>query len=150
MKIGKRVAILVAATAMAAGATITAQASPAENGLQRQADALLPGHSRVRHVTADRVDYDGLTVTRPTGKDKITLDCQEGHLCMLVRGTKFDLYKCQTWQAQNWTGNGEFNNNQTPGTVAKFFNQNGSVRWTSTAKQVGTATWDPIYSIRPC
>ncbi|MCF2436044.1 hypothetical protein LV779_23245 [Streptomyces thinghirensis] len=56
---------------------------------------------------------------------------------MVVKGTKFDFYKCQTWNLTNWTGDGPFTNNQTRGTVAKFFNKDGSVRWTSTAYRGG-------------
>ncbi len=102
-------------------------------------------------VTADAVEYEGLTVTNaPVTKGAQDLACGYGHLCMLVNGTKFDFYKCQTWNLTNWTGNGPFTNNQTPGTVAKFFNKDGSVRWTSTAYEAGTASWDPIWSLRPC
>ncbi|MFF8592770.1 hypothetical protein ACF061_15215 [Streptomyces sp. NPDC015220] len=38
----------------------------------------------------------------------------------------------------------------TSGTVAKFHNSNGSLRWTNTAKDTGTASWTPVYQIRPC
>lgn len=55
-----------------------------------------------------------------------------------------------TTRVHNWTGDGPFINNQTPGTVAKFYNKDGSVRWTSTAYQSGRATWDPIRSLQPC
>ncbi|MFF9076859.1 hypothetical protein ACF1A9_31890 [Streptomyces sp. NPDC014872] len=166
MKNGKQVATLLAVTALLACTTVaTSTAAPQLSGptttraadLQQQVDAVLAGHPRGRQVSADRVEYDGLTVTRVPqsaqgdGKSaKLALDCAYGHLCMLVRGTKFDYYKCQTWTVSNWTGDGPFVNNQTPGTVAKFFNQDGSVRWTSTAYQAGNATWDPIYSLRPC
>lgn len=69
---------------------------------------------------------------------------------MDVRGTVFNFYKCQKWNVTNWSGDGDFVNNQTPGTVAKFFNRDGSVRWTSTAYQAGRATWDPIWAVQPC
>ncbi|MFD3835020.1 hypothetical protein ACFWWC_01975 [Streptomyces sp. NPDC058642] len=52
--------------------------------------------------------------------------------------------------APHWTGDGPFTDNQTPGTVARVSNKNGSERGSSTAYQAGTATWDPIYSLRPC
>ncbi|MBC9725785.1 hypothetical protein H8R17_12900 [Streptomyces sp. TRM68367] len=157
MNIIKPAALLVAATAMVAGSTVAATAATDPDGtrvtsLQTAADQVLRGDYKPVKVTANAVDYGGLKVTdAPKGKlGAQDLACGYGHLCMIVKGTKFDFYKCQTWNVHNWTGDGPFTNNQTPGTVAKFFNQNGSVRWTSTAYQAGTATWDPIWSLRPC
>nr|WP_203634009.1 hypothetical protein [Streptomyces sp. SID10815] len=156
VNVKKPAALLVAATALLAGTTVAASAAdPAGTrvtSVQQRAEQVLAGHPKVLHASADAVRYDGLTVTAgPTGKAALKdLSCAYGHLCMLVNGQKFDFYKCQTWNLNNWTGNGPFTNNQTPGTVAKFFNKDGSVRWTSTAYQAGTATWDPIWSLRPC
>ncbi|MEU8970958.1 hypothetical protein AB0D11_17025 [Streptomyces monashensis] len=153
----KPAALLVAATALVAGSTVAAVADSTPDGtrvtsVQQVADHVLAGHPKVLSSSAGQVRYDGLTVTKaPQGKLAAKdLNCAYGHLCMTVNGTNFDFYKCQTWTVSNWTGNGPFINNQTPGTVAKFFNQDGSVRWTSTAYESGTATWDPIYSLRPC
>ncbi|MER6417402.1 hypothetical protein [Streptomyces sp. NPDC001137] len=166
MNIAKPAALLLAATALLAGSTVAATAADTPdgtrvtstpdgirvNGLQQTADQVLAGHPKALKSTAEKVEYDGLTLTRaPKGKlGAQDLACGYGHLCMVVRGTKFDFYKCQTWTVSNWTGDGPFTNNQTPGTVAKFYNQDGSVRWTSTAYEAGTATWDPIWSLRPC
>ncbi|WP_406172855.1 hypothetical protein [Streptomyces sp. NBC_00996] len=170
-KLKKPVATLFAATALLARSTVVASAATAgpdfraealapgrtnaqATKLQQRVDAVLAGHPGGRQVSATQVKYDGLNVTvDPSGKNSTKsadLNCAYGHLCMTVRGTNFDFYKCQTWTVSNWTGDGPFNNNQTPGTVAKFYNQDGSVRWTSTAYQSGTSTWDPIYSLRPC
>ncbi|MFB7594070.1 hypothetical protein [Streptomyces sp. NPDC056160] len=152
----KPAALLAAAAALIAGTSVAASAAdPAGTrvtGLQQQAEQVLAGHPKALHVSADAVRYDGLTVTAaPKSQAALKdLDCAYGHLCMLVNGQKFDFYKCQTWNLNNWTGNGPFTNNQTPGTVARFFNKDGSVRWTSTAYEAGTATWDPIWSLRPC
>ncbi|KPI04332.1 hypothetical protein OK074_4649 [Actinobacteria bacterium OK074] len=157
MHIARPAALLLAATALLAGSTAAATAAATPDGtrvtsLQQAADQVLTGNQKPLKVTSDKVSYDGLNVTAaPTGKVTAQdLACGYGHLCMVVNGTKFDFYKCQTWTVSNWTGNGPFTNNQTPGTVARFYNQDGSVRWTSTAYQAGTATWDPIYSLRPC
>ncbi|MCX5060920.1 MULTISPECIES: hypothetical protein [unclassified Streptomyces] len=157
MNIIKPAALLVAATALLAGSTVAATAADSPDGtrvtgIQQTADQVLAGHPKALKVSANEVRYDGLNVTRAP-KNKLgaqDLDCGYGHLCMIVKGTKFDFYKCQTWNVTNWTGDGPFTNNQTPGTVAKFYNQDGSVRWTSTAYEAGRATWDPIYSLRPC
>ncbi|WP_121748778.1 hypothetical protein [Streptomyces sp. E2N166] len=156
MDIIKPAALLVAASALVAGSTVaaTAAADPADTrvtALQQAADEVLADKPAPLRVSADAVRYEGLTVTEaPRTKGAQDLACDYGHLCMVVKGTKFDFYKCQTWNLTNWTGDGPFTNNQTRGTVAKFFNKDGSVRWTSTAYQAGTATWDPIWSLRPC
>ena len=156
MNLIKPAALLVAATALAASSTVAATAADGPDGtrvpgLQQKADRVLADSPTPRRVTADAVEYEGLTVTdAPRTKGAQDLACDYGHLCMIVNGTKFDFYKCQTWNLTNWTGNGPFTNNQTPGTVAKFFNKDGSVRWTSRAYDAGTATWDPIWSLRPC
>ncbi|GAA4997999.1 hypothetical protein [Streptomyces hyderabadensis] len=156
MKIVKSAVLLLAATALAAGSTVAATAADDPGGtrvtgLQQKADQVLADAPQLLRVTADAVEYRGLTVTEaPVTKGAQDLACGYGHLCMVVNGTKFDFYKCQTWNLTNWTGDGPFTNNQTPGTVAKFFNRDGSVRWTSTAYEAGTATWDPIWSLRPC
>ncbi|WP_395572111.1 hypothetical protein [Streptomyces sp. BK79] len=155
MNIIKPAALLLAASALLAGSTVAATAAdPAGTrvtALQRAADEVLAGKPKPLQVTADAVKYEGLTVTEaPRTKAAQDLACDYGHLCMVVKGTKFDFYRCQTWNVHNWTGDGPFTNNQTRGTVAKFYNQDGSVRWTSTAYQAGTATWDPIWSLRPC
>ncbi|MEV5362743.1 hypothetical protein AB0L12_08190 [Streptomyces cellulosae] len=153
----KSAALLVAATALVAGSSVAATAAPDPDGtrvtsLQQTAERVLGDDAKPVRVTADAVRYDGLTVTEaPKGKANTkALSCGYGHLCMIVNGTKFDFYKCQTWELSNWTGDGPFTNNQTPGTVARFYNKDGSVRWTSTAYESGTATWDPIWSLRPC
>ncbi|MDN3024519.1 hypothetical protein [Streptomyces sp. S.PB5] len=164
MNIAKPAALLVAATALLAGSTVAATAAAGPTGgyhpdgtrvtsLQRTAAEVLGKDQRAPlSVSADKVTYDGLAVTKAPKGDFSAQDlaCDYGHLCMIVKGTKFDFYKCQKWNLTNWTGDGPFTNNQTTGTVAKFYNQDGSVRWTSTAYQAGTATWDPIYSLRPC
>ena len=174
MKIAKSAATLFAVTALFAGSTAVASAATPESdfraqaqadglssaqaeSLQKRVDAVLEGQAGGRQVSANKVRYDGLTVTVDPrwkangGKStKANLACGYGHLCITVRGTNFDFYKCQKWNVSNWYGDGTFENNQTPGTVARFYNQDGSERWHSVAYQKGTATWDPIYSLRPC
>jgi hypothetical protein len=166
----KPVAMLFATTAVLAASTVAASAASAQpdfraealasglsesqaTKLQQRVDTVLAGQPGGKQVSADEVKYDGLDVTVHTNDAKATaaaLDCDYGYLCMNVRGTVFKFYKCQKWNVSNWYGDGPFVNNQTPGTVARFYNQDGSVRWTSTAYQSGAATWDPIYSLRPC
>jgi hypothetical protein len=137
------VGLLAASTVPAAAA-----AQRPDPNLQRRVDAVLVGVSGGRQVSPTQIRYDGFDVT--FGASRAELSCDYGHLCMTVNGTNFDFYQCRTWNVNNWVGDGPFINNQTPGTVAQFFNQDGSVRWTSTAYQAGTATWDPIWALRPC
>ncbi|WP_217168765.1 hypothetical protein [Streptomyces sp. AC512_CC834] len=156
MNIIKPAALLFAATALAAGSTITATAADGPDGtrvtgLQQKAEQVLADSPKPLRVSADAVQYEGLTVTdAPVTKGAQDLACRYGHLCMVVDGTKFDFYKCQMWKLSNWTGDGPFTNNQTSGTVAKFYNQDRSVRWTSTAYEAGRADWDPVWYLRPC
>ncbi|GAA4809789.1 hypothetical protein [Streptomyces ziwulingensis] len=156
MNILKSAVTLVAgAAALIAGTTVAATAADPAGlraaSLRQAADKVLADRHQPLSVSADAVRYEGLTVTdAPRTKAAQDLACAYGHLCMIVNGTKFDFYKCQTWNVTNWSGNGPFTNNQTSGTVAKFNNKDGSVRWTSRAYQAGTATWDPIWSVRPC
>ncbi|MET7378135.1 hypothetical protein ABZT08_04790 [Streptomyces sp. NPDC005526] len=167
MNVKKSAALLVAATALLAGPVVPAAsaqsgdaAAPPRSAAQRsevqqRVDAVLAGHPGGRQVSAGKVHFDGLDVTvypaRQAARAKAAaLDCRYGYLCVDVRGTVFNFYKCRQWSVSNWYGDGDFVNNQTPGTVARFYNKDGSVRWTSTAYQAGRATWDPIYSVRPC
>lgn len=142
------------AEALAAGLTDAQAAS-----LQQRVDAVLAEQPGGRQVSATKVKYDGLTVTvdpqysaaaSRSSKANKMLSCAYGHLCMVVRGVTFDYYTCGLWFVSNWTGTGPYNNNQTPGTVARFYGQGGNLLWTSTAPDSGTANWDPVWSLRPC
>lgn len=110
-------------------------------------------------MSATKVEYDGLTVTLDPGYSAASsaksvvspfLTCAYGHLCMTVRGTNFDFYKCQLWYVNNWYGTSLFINNQTTGTVARFYGQAGNQIWTSTAYESRNADWAPVWSLRPC
>lgn len=130
--------------------------------LQKQVDQVLAHYPKGKQVSANKVQLNGGSVTlRAPGqkvahnladgfKAKSAYTCNYGHLCMTVHGHIKDFWKCQTWKLYNWTGDGVFVNNQTPGTVARFYNQDGSQRWSSTAYERGTATWDPIWKIKVC
>jgi len=172
MRFSKPLATLAAASALFTGSTVAASATTAQpdfraealasglsatqaTQLQQRVDKVLAAQPGGRQVSADKIQYDGGNVTFfPEGAKKsakaAALDCDYGWLCMNVRGTVFKLYKCQKWYATNWTGDGDFVNNQTPGTVARFYNQDDSVRWTSTAYEAGRASWGPIWAVKPC
>jgi hypothetical protein len=153
-----------AASAATAGSDFRAEAAAAglseaqAGSLQQRVDKLLAGQPGGRQVSATKIEYDGLTVTvdpyysAAAGADYTArrLNCDYGYLCMTVRGTNFRFYECRTWYLSDWTGTGPYINNQTVGTVASFYGQNGELLWTSTAYDEGTANWDPVWSLRPC
>lgn len=172
MQLSKPAVTLLAATALLGGSTVAASAATPKSDfraealasgltkaqaaeLQHQVDGVLAAHPGGHQVSATKVRFDGVTATvtpRQSANEQSTaaLKCKKGHLCLKVKNTHFDFYKCQTWKAKNWTGNGPFFNNQTRGTVAKFYNKDRSVRWTSKAPQRGKASWGPVYYVRPC
>ncbi|MFJ4874057.1 hypothetical protein ACIP93_02375 [Streptomyces sp. NPDC088745] len=138
--------------------TATAQGPAAGSGLGevRATVASVMGAdvaAQGRQVDAKTIDYGGFTATRADKDAKgvnVKLTCRYGYLCMEVRGTVFNYYKCQTWTVSNWYGTGPWINNQTSGTVARFYGKSGNQLWTSTAYSSGTADWAPVYSLRPC
>lgn len=139
----------VAADAAATGSAATGAAQ----SVQQKVDAVMAAIPGGRQTSPTRVQYDGLTVTvssAETSARALALSCGFGHLCMTVRGTNFDFYYCRTWTVSNWYGTGPFVNNQTPGTVARFYGQQGQQLWTSTAYQSGVANWGPVWSLRNC
>jgi len=90
----------------------------------------------------------------PAGSD---YPCNTGELCALAwdssRGmfAVFHLYNCARYSVSGWTGQGYYANQQTNGTVARFYNQAGGTLWTSTAPSGHQgANWDPVWSIRNC
>lgn len=118
--------------------------------LQRKAHAYLAAHPGARQAT---IEIPGGQVTVPAPGHKTAsplLSCSYGHLCIVDGlGYRYDYYRCGRYSFDG-VEDGTFNNNQTPGTVAKFYNLDGSLRWTSTAPHQGTASWTPVYKVSPC
>ncbi|MEU6933898.1 hypothetical protein AB0A05_32595 [Streptomyces sp. NPDC046374] len=127
--------------------------------LQRRVDAVLARDPQARQTSANTLAIPGGTATvpapgQPEARDLAAPDapraCNEGHLCITDgRGVNYDYYRCGYYDF-NGIGDGTFNNNQTPGTRARFYNSDGSERWSHVAKGSGTASWTPVYHIRPC
>ncbi|MBD0710881.1 MULTISPECIES: hypothetical protein [unclassified Streptomyces] len=177
MSARKTLAILTAAAALIAGPVLSAHASTTPTAtyaeqaraaglseqqageLQRQVDAVLARSPQARQTSANTVDIPGGTATvalpgsaeaRAQADPEAYPSCADGHLCILDgRNVRYDYYRCGYYDFDG-IGDGTFNNNQTSGTRARFYNQNGSERWSSVAKAVGTANWTPVYHIRPC
>jgi hypothetical protein len=127
--------------AQPAGST-TQQASAHVNaGALATSPGISPAAERVRYVSSG------------------TYDCPYERLCARVWDPTvgsykvFDLYACHTYSLSYWNGtDGGFFNNQTTGTVARFYNQSGGVVYSSTAYGIAPAGWDwgPIWKIKNC
>ncbi|MGW6691750.1 hypothetical protein [Streptomyces sp. NPDC054961] len=128
--------------------------------LQNEVDAYLADHAGTRQMSANRLATEFGTVTlaapgqteaRDLAAPGVALACGNGHLCITDgRGTAYDYYYCGLY-GFGGSGIGSFNNNQTWGTTAWFYNSDGSVRFYHTAKgSSGGVDWTPVYSIRPC
>ncbi|MFD8204826.1 hypothetical protein ACFV2S_00225 [Streptomyces sp. NPDC059695] len=173
-------ALMTAAAALIAGPVLSAHASTAPTGrqaeyagqaaaaglsekqtaeLQRQVDSFLARDPQARQISANRLATAGGTVTlavpgrsetRDLASPETALACGDGHLCITDgRGRNYDFYRCGSYDFDG-IGDGTFNNNQTPGTRARFYNSDGSERWSNVAKSTGTASWTPVFHIRPC
>ncbi|WP_225802453.1 hypothetical protein [Streptomyces sp. NK15101] len=180
MSARKPLAIMTAAAALIAGPVLSARASTVPAGqqtvyagqaraaglsdrqaaeLQRQVDAVLTEDPQARQLSANRLATAGGTVTlavpghsetRDLASPDTALACGDGHLCITDgRGRNYDFYRCGYYDFDG-VGDGTFNNNQTPGTRARFYNSDGSERWSNVAKSTGTASWTPVFHIRPC
>jgi hypothetical protein len=150
LTMGAAVAALVGGTALAGTASAAPDARSAQ--VQAKVDAYLAEHPESRQVSADTVTIDGgtLTFAAPGQADTRQPACDYGHLCIQdAEGSFWDFYECGYYEFFP-IGDGTFNNNQTPGTVAEFFDSNGDLDWTNTAPDSGTADWNDIYYVRPC
>ncbi|UQX02358.1 hypothetical protein [Streptomyces sp. RerS4] len=127
--------------------------------LQREVDAVLAKDPQARQVSANKLTtaggsmtlaVPGRTETRDLASPDTALACNHGHLCITDgRGVNYDYYRCGYYDFGG-IGDGTFNNNQTSGTRARFYNLDGSERWSNVAKDTGTASWTPVHHIRPC
>ncbi|MER5213779.1 hypothetical protein ABT063_25200 [Streptomyces sp. NPDC002838] len=139
--------LLGVAPAQAADSAAQAVGSPAQQ-VGAQVNAGVPANSPGISPAAERIRY----------VDSDTYDCPYGRLCARVwdpnvgRYKVFDLWACHTYSLSYWGGIGGFYNNQTTGTVARFYNQSGGVVHSSTAYSVAPApwNWDPIWKIKNC
>ncbi|MYU20509.1 hypothetical protein [Streptomyces sp. SID8352] len=154
----RMLAALTTAVALIAGLALagTASAEPGQARsvrLQQRVDAYLAAHPEARRIAPNEIAIPGgsLTFAAPGRESAASaLACSNGHLCIQDgTGATYDYYHCGYYSFAG-VGDGTFNNNQTSGTVAKFYNSDGSLRWSNTAKDTGTASWTPVYYIRPC
>ncbi|WP_327178834.1 hypothetical protein OG599_28555 [Streptomyces sp. NBC_01335] len=80
------------------------------------------------------------------------LSCSYTYVCgQGSNGNSFAYTKCNTlYQLPNLTGSGPLINNQTPGTVAYFYDKNQSYLFSSTAYQSTTVNWTPVWYAIAC
>lgn len=138
--------------ALASGLTV----AQAEN-LQRRVDDVLASIPGGRQVSATQISYDGLTATvdplysaKKSAVVPASISCADEWFCIVVEDTRFEFFKCQTWDLSNWLNNAPFNNNQTPGTVARAYDQSFNQIWSNTAKASGTVNVTPWWHFKPC
>ncbi|MCX5376714.1 hypothetical protein [Streptomyces sp. NBC_00091] len=170
-------AMMTATAALIAGPVLTAEASTSPQTtfsqqtraagltaaqaaqLQQRVDTVLATDAQARQVSANKLTIAGGDLvlrapgqreTRDLAAPDAALACANGHLCIKDgTGSTYDYYYCGYYDFSG-VGDGTFNNNQSSGTRARFYNQNGSERWSNVAKDTGTAAWSPVYHIRPC
>ncbi|MFE6100884.1 hypothetical protein ACFVQ4_13060 [Streptomyces laurentii] len=155
MELRKGLAVAAASVATIVGvAGGTASATPTSApAVQQQIDAYVSTHSEARQIDADIVSIPGGTLTMPLpgfAPTGAAISCAEGHLCIQdSTGRRWDFSSCGLYSIDP-VGTGVLFNNQTSGTVTKFYNSDGSPRWTSIAKEMGSVFLSVIYAVRPC
>ncbi|MTE17692.1 hypothetical protein F0L17_00800 [Streptomyces sp. TRM43335] len=164
MALHRKVAGLIAGVSLVVGgllATTPAHAAPSDDR------AVSTTTQAVRTSAAGAEHKLGATATSPSISPAAkrvryvtngSYSCPYGTLCARVwdptRGKYkvFDLYYCNTYSLSYWGSSGGFYNNQTTGTVAKFYNSTGGVYHSSTAYSVAPSwfNWDPVWKIENC
>lgn len=82
--------------------------------------------------------------------------CFYGELCLEVwdpsvnKVEVFVLYSCNRYSLSYFNDHGYGLNNQTTGTVARYYGQNGGQLFTSTAYDDRFVYWNPVWSVRNC
>ncbi|MFE9849691.1 hypothetical protein ACFYPN_12885 [Streptomyces sp. NPDC005576] len=144
MAVRKTAATLLAATTLVAGSLFgltgpaSASARPDEATLAAKALAGARRHA-VESPTA-------------TKSAAAALSCSYAYVCgQGANGNSFAYTKCNTlYQLPNLTGGGPLVNNQTPGTVAYFYDKNQNYLFSSTAYQSTTVNWTPVWYAIAC
>lgn len=80
------------------------------------------------------------------------LSCAYGYVCgQAANGHSFAYTHCGTvYQLPDLVGSGSLVNNQTPGTVAGFYDKNGNLLFTSTAYESRAVDWTPVWYAVAC
>jgi len=140
------------------------------DALQTKVDRYLARHDG-RQIAANKIDLgDGatLTVTVPgekrvrdlntstTSRAAAQWECRQEYFCMyrdvLGLGDRLDLYYCQDYALQDWTGDGSYYNLQTRDTRALMKDRNRTVIDITPGAPYGNPSydWTPVWYVRPC
>lgn len=167
MVLRRKVAGLIAGVSLVVGgllATTPVQAAPsADRAVSTTTQTVRTSAAGTEHkfgvmATSPSISPAAKSIRYVTGS---SYSCSYGTLCARVwdptRGEYkvFDLYSCNTYSLSYWGSGGDgggFYNNQTTGTVAKFYNSTGGVYYSSTAYDIAPSwfNWDPVWKIKNC
>lgn len=81
-------------------------------------------------------------------------NCAYKHFCAYSRtdstGSVIDMYSCGKYTIP-FTGPGSWDNNQTKGTVARMYDRNGKLIYTtSPARSQGKINWSKVHTVKNC
>ncbi|WP_050515130.1 hypothetical protein [Streptomyces rimosus] len=87
-----------------------------------------------------------------TAPPKPRLDCPYYFVCgQAANGSWFRYKDCNfEFQLPNLIGSGPLINNQTAGTVARFYDKSHRLLFTSRAYESRTVNWTPVWYVRAC
>ncbi|MFI6102993.1 peptidase inhibitor family I36 protein [Streptomyces sp. NPDC051310] len=125
--------------------------------LQRQVDHYVARQGGTQ-VALNRIVVAGMgeIVLPLPGARQARADCPAQNFCMFTgpdfTGAQFNLYRCATYTLENWTGDGSWINNQTPGTRAQFLDRNRNVIHTTPGAYSASSryNWDPVWYVVNC
>ncbi|KUJ39343.1 MULTISPECIES: hypothetical protein [Streptomyces] len=141
MAVRKPTALLIAAATFAA-ASVLGLTGAATAGTPTAASTGFAAQTQRAGLTAAQADRS---------KAPVKPACPYGHLCIWANGNAYDYHACGYFPLPSLAGNGTWVNNQTPGTVARFYNRAGRELWnTGPAYSSGTADWTLVGYVRPC
>ncbi|MBZ4319966.1 hypothetical protein [Streptomyces huiliensis] len=87
-----------------------------------------------------------------TAPPKPQLECPYYLVCgQAANGSSFAYRDCNfEFKLPNLIGSGPLVNNQTAGTVARFYDKNHRLLFTSTTYEARTVNWTPVWYARAC
>ncbi|GCD40126.1 hypothetical protein OEIGOIKO_07983 [Streptomyces chrestomyceticus JCM 4735] len=103
-------------------------------------------------VGGSMIGASGSSAAERTVPPKPQLDCPYYSVCgQAANGSSFRYTTCNfEFQLPNLVGSGPLVNNQTAGTVARFYDKNRRLLFTSTAYDSRTVNWTPVWYVRAC
>lgn len=125
-----------------------------------------------KQISYNTVDVKGARLVFPTpkadskaiGPTAEVRGCPDGWFCMWHATAwgggwpdgpdpDFRLYYCDKVRISGWVGNGSYINNQSTGTIARFYANNGTTQVGQSLPAYGSDgsyNWSPVYHVDPC